>query len=282
MIEFKSFFVHYGKFQLLNVLVGLTIPRRVLSIYIYETWNITGVGGMNLPELRRWIPIIIVCAIIMVLIPVWYFTFPASAWADTPNYLHMYADFVINRPLNAFLTVNTGLRGTVAWVFIPVYLVTITYIILYFIEKKRNQQYIITTKYYLIYLVILALFAISFQNASQYYGWYWNPTLNAPGYVDTWTHITSMWLFGALIAPLAIERFFGWDRKSMWFFIFGILAIIALCWEIGETVDAYYLRPQPGFFNYPMDSLKDMIMGAGMGTLLSCFIYELLVTDLGE
>lgn len=60
-----------------------------------------------------------------------------------------------------------------------------------------------------------------------------------------------------------------------------MLAIIALGWEIGETLDVQ-VRPTATYFNYPMDSLKDMIMGAGIGTVLSCWIYERLVTDLGE
>jgi hypothetical protein len=150
------------------------------------------------------------------------------------------------------------------------------------VGKRKEQQYTIVNKYYLIYLVLLGLFAISFQNASQHHGWYWNPELNAPGYVDTWTHITSPWLLGALIVPLALERYLGWDRKFMWFFMFAVLAIIALGWEIGETLDVQLRPAATDYFNYPMDSLKDMIMGAGIGTVLSCWIYERLVIDLGE
>ncbi len=33
-----------------------------------------------------------------------------GTWANTPDYSHMYVDFVIHNPLDAFLTVNTGLR----------------------------------------------------------------------------------------------------------------------------------------------------------------------------
>jgi len=200
----------------------------------------------------------------------------------------MYLRFVVTRPIDAFLAVSTGARGTISWVFIPVYSLLIIHIILYMVGKQKKQQYTIVNKYYLIYLVFLGLFAISFQNASQYYGWYLNPNfinpttgMPAPGYVDTWTHITSPWLLGALFAPFALERYLGWDRKFMWFFIFAVLAIIALGWEIGETIDVY-LRSDPTYFNYPMDSLKDMIMGAGIGTILSCWIYERLVMDLGE
>ena len=193
----------------------------------------------------------------------------------------MYLGFVVNRPLDAFLAVTTGPGGTVSWAFLPTYSLIIIHIVLYMVGKQKNQQYTIVNKYYLIYLVLLGLFAISFQNASEHYGWYWNPELNAPGYVDTWTHITSPWLLGALFVPLALERYLGWDRKFMWFFIFAVLAIIALGWEIGETIDVQ-IRPAATYFNYPMDSLKDMIMGAGIGTVLSCWIYERLVMDLGE
>ncbi len=231
-------------------------------------------------KLMRWAPVIFVFALIIVLSFIWYFTFPPSAWEDTPNYLQMYNEFVVTRPADAFLTVSSG-PGT-GLVFIPTYLLIIIHIVLYMVGKQRKQQYTIVNKYYLTYLVLLGLFAISFQNASQHYGWYWNPKLNAPGYVDTWTHVTSPWLLGALFAPLALERYLGWDRKFMWFFIFAVLAITALGWEITETLDVYLHGPAATYFNYPMDSLKDMIMGAGIGTILSCFIYERLVTDLGE
>jgi hypothetical protein len=156
------------------------------------------------------------------------------------------------------------------------------------VGKQRGIQYTFLNKYYLVYLVLLGLFAISFQNASEHYGWYLNPNYThvttgkpAPGYVDTWTHITSPWLLGALIVPFALERYIGWDRKLMWLFMFVVLAIIALGWEIGETIDVA-VNPSPTYFNYPMDSLKDMIMGAGIGSILSCWIYEHLVTGLGE
>jgi len=235
-----------------------------------------------LQKLRFWAPFIIFFAIIIVLAFVWYITFPPSAWEGTPNYLEMYLGFVVARPVNAFLTVSTGPGGTVSWAFVPAYSLIIIHVVLYMVGKRKEQQYSIVSKHYLIYLFLLGLFAISFQNASQHYGWYWNPELNAPGYVDTWTHITSPWLLGALIVPLALERYLGWDRKFMWVFMFAVLAIIALGWEIGETLDVQLRPAATDYFNYPMDSLKDMIMGAGIGTVLSCWIYERLVMDLGE
>ena len=235
-----------------------------------------------LQKLRFWAPFFIFVTVIIVLAFVWYITFPPSAWEGTPNYLEMYLGFVVTRPVDAFLTVSTGPGGTVSWAFVPAYLLIITHVVLYTVGKRKEQQYTIVNKYYLIYLVLLGLFAISFQNASQHHGWYWNPELNAPGYVDTWTHITSPWLLGALIVPLALERYLGWDRRFMWFFMFAVLAIIALGWEIGETLDVQLRPAATDYFNYPMDSLKDMIMGAGIGTVLSCWIYERLVIDLGE
>jgi len=194
----------------------------------------------------------------------------------------MYLGFVATKPVAAFLSVSTGPGGTVSWAFIPAYSLIIIHSVLYMFGKRKEQQYTFVNKYYLVYLGLLGLFAISFQNASEHYGWYWNPELDAPGYVDTWTHITSPWLLGALLVPLGLERFLGWDRKFMWVFMFAVLAIIALGWEIGETIDVQ-VRPETAtYFNYPMDSLKDMIMGAGIGTVLSCWIYERLVMDLGE
>ena len=237
---------------------------------------------INRQKLKSWMPFIFFFSLIVVLALIWYFTFPASAWKKTPNYLHMYLDFILKRPLEAFFTVSTGPGGTVSWVFIPTYLLIALHVFLYFVgNKKAGFEYTIVTKSYLIYLIILALFALSFQNASQHYGWYWNSELNAPGYVDTWTHITSPWLLGALIIPFGLERYVGLDKKSRWLFIFIVLSIIALVWEIGETVDVQ-IRQSATYFNYPMDSLKDIIMGVGIGGLLTNWVYELLVTDRHE
>ena len=216
--------------------------------------------------------------LIVILAAIWFITFPASAWEGTPNYFQMYLEFIITKPMEAFFTVATGPGGTVSWVFIPTYALIVIHVVLYFFGKHKGIEYTIVTRPYLVYLILLTLFAISFQNASQHYGWYWNPELDAPGYVDTWTHITSPWLLGALIIPFGLERYLGWDKNSRWLFIFFVLAIIALGWEIGETIDVQ-LRPSSTYFNYPMDSLKDIIMGVGIGGLLTSWIYELIVID---
>ncbi|UCC33926.1 MAG: hypothetical protein JSW53_02680, partial [Candidatus Bathyarchaeota archaeon] len=116
-------------------------------------------------DLKRWAPVFFFSGIIIILVIIWHVTFPPEAWEDTPNYLQMYVNFVVTRPADAFLTVGTGARGTVAWVFIPVYSLMAIHIILYVVGSRRNQQYTIVNRNYLIYLVILGLFAISFQNA---------------------------------------------------------------------------------------------------------------------
>jgi hypothetical protein len=192
----------------------------------------------------------------------------------------MYVNFVAHDPAGSFLTVNTGFRGTVAWVTVPLYAALIAYIVLYF--KQKSQQYIVLNKYYLIFLVVFALVAISVQNAAQHYEWYWNPLTDSLGYADTWTHIASTGLLGAMIAPLALERYFGWERKYWWYFVWGIDTVAAIIWEIGETVDAYYLRPAPGMFNFPMKSLHDIFNGGGLGTLVALFAYYVLVVSVGE
>ena len=233
--------------------------------------------GENLNQKRNlWVFWVIFLAAVAVLFVVWFITFSASAWDATTNYLQMYLEFIATKPINAFLTVSTGPGRTVSWTFIPVYIFTVVHVGLYFYQKQKNLEVTIVTKYYLVYLVFLALFAISFQNASQHYDWYWNPVTDSQGYVDTWTHITSPWLFGALIMPLALERYLGWDNKSKWMFTFFVLLIIALVWEIGETVDIQ-IRASASYFNYPMDSLKDIIMGSVVGSLLSYVIYQHLV-----
>ena len=232
-------------------------------------------------KLKFWVPVILFVALIIVLAVIWYITFPSSAWEETPNYLQMYFEFIVTRPVDAFLTVTAGPAGPVSFTSILTYAALVAYIILYWLGEQRGEQYILVNKKYLFYLALLGLFAISFQNASEHYGWYWNPELDAPGYVDTWTHITSPWLLGALIMPLALERFLGWDRKLNWLIVFMLLAVVVLVWEIGETVDIQ-IRPSATYFNYPMDSLKDMIMGFGIGGVLSTWIYNRLVIDLDE
>ena len=232
-------------------------------------------------KLKDWFLFIFFFALIIVLAFIWYVTFSPSAWEETPNYLQMYFEFIVTRPTDAFLTVTAGPEGPVSFTFILTYALLIAHILLYWVGKQKGKQYNFVNKKYLIYLVLLALFAISFQNASEHYGWYWNPEVDAPGYVDTWTHITSPWLLGALIIPLALERYLGWDRKLNWLFILIVLAIVALVWEIGETIDIQ-IRPSATYFNYPMDSLKDMIMGVGVGGTLSSWIYNRLVIDTDE
>lgn len=219
---------------------------------------------------------------LIVLAVIWYATFPPSVWADTPNYFGMYFGFVASHPLNAFLNVNTGPGGViVALSFLPTYLLIGVHAVLERFGKQMKWQFSIVNKQYLVYLVVLALFTISIQNASQYYNWYWNPELNAPGYVDTWTHILSPLLLGSLIVPFAFERYLGWDRRFMWFFMFAVLASVALLWEIAETSDVY-LNPTPTYFNYPMDSIKDIIMGTVIGSILSTWFYENIVVHASQ
>lgn len=227
-------------------------------------------------KIRVWFPWMFLLTLIIVLCLIWFFTFQASAWEATTNYLQMYIEFILTKPIEAFLTVSTGPGGTVSWTFIPAYLLIIIHVVLLFYEKQKGTEFTVINNYYIIYLIILALFAISFQNASQHYDWYWNPVLNSPGYVDTWTHITSPWLLGALIMPFAFERYLGWKKQHKWIFVFFVLLIIALVWEIGETIDVQ-IRPSSSYFNYPMDSLKDIIMGTVVGSLLSYVIYQHLV-----
>jgi hypothetical protein len=222
---------------------------------------------------KLWVPWLVFLVAVAVLFVVWFVTFSASAWNSTTNYIQLYLEYVVTRPIDAFFTVSTGPGGTVSWTFLPVYFFTALHVGLYFYQKDKNLEFTIVTKRYLVYLVFLALFAISFQNVSQHYDWYWNPVTDSQGYVDTWTHITSPWLLGALIMPFAFERYLGWDKKSKWSFIFFVLLIVALVWEIGETVDIQ-LRDSASYFNYPMDSLKDIIMGSVVGSLLSYVIYQ--------
>jgi hypothetical protein len=230
-------------------------------------------------KLNVWLPHLFVVILVIALTYFWYVTFPASAWAERPNCFQMYVDFVVSRPMDAFLTVNVGPGGVIGGTFIAVYSGIAFHTILYSVGRRVKKQFNVLNPEYIIYLVILALFAITFQNAAQHYNWYWNPELDAPGYVDTWTHITSPWLLGALFLPFALERYLGWGRKYYWFPILAIMITIALGWEIVETLDVTIRPESASYFNYPMDSLKDIILGSVIGTVLSCWIYERLVID---
>ena len=190
----------------------------------------------------------------------------------------MYIDFIVTRPSEAFLTMNTDPRAVVSWLFIPVYLAIAAHFAIFFWGRRGEWEGSVVNRHYLVHLVVLGLFAISFQNASQHYGWYWDPRFEVPGYVDTWTHITSPWLIGALVVPLGLERYLGLGRRAMWFVVFAVLAVSTLSWEIGETVNVYS-NPSPSYFNIPLDSLKDIFLGVGIGTVLACWTYERLVMD---
>jgi len=227
---------------------------------------------------RRWVPPFLLFGFIALLLVIWYFTFPTSTWEKTPNYLQMYLDFIFNHSIDAFLTLNTGPGAKIAWVFLPTYLLILLHIYLYTHSNKKIKAFTVVNRDYLIILSVLGLATISIQNCAQYYDWYWNPVLNAPGYVDTWTHILSPTLLGALIAPFALERYFGWEREDGWFIVFAILTMVALLWEIGETIDVYH-NPSATYYNFPIDSIKDMIMGAIIGSIISSWVYEKLVID---
>jgi hypothetical protein len=235
------------------------------------------------------LPYVFFLVLVIALIFAWYATFPSSAWTEKPNYLQMYIVFILSKPIDAFLSTNVGPGGIIGGTFILVYSIITLHVILYFIDTRVKKpiriagipikRFSIVNRKYLVYLIFLALFSLTFQNAAQYYDWYWDPELDAPGYVDTWTHITSPMLLGSLFLPFALERYFGLDRRFYWFPIFAIMIVIALGWEIIETIDVTIRPGSSSYFNYPMDSLKDIIMGAGIGTILSCWIYERLVID---
>ncbi|MBN1682128.1 hypothetical protein JW865_01075 [Candidatus Bathyarchaeota archaeon] len=227
---------------------------------------------------QKWVPPFLLIGSISVLLVIWYITFPKSSWEQTPNYFLIYFNFIFTRPTDAFLTLNTGPGAKIAWVFLPTYLLIILHFFLHNYSVKAGKTITIVNKNYLIILAILGLGVISIQNCAQYYDWYWNPQLNAPGYVDTWTHILSPTLLGALIAPFALERYFGWNRDNGWFIVFGILTMVALIWEIGETIDVY-INPSASYYNFPIDSIKDVIMGAIVGSIISTWLYEKIVVD---
>ncbi len=230
--------------------------------------------------LLRWVPVITLLIVIGVLLVVWYRSFPERAWVETPDYMGMYLDYVFNNPGDAFLRIETGPTGRQSWFVMPIYLGITALVLAYSVGKIKHEKYVVMNPVYIVYIIVLGVLAITFQNAAQFYNWYWNPELNAPGFVDTWTHITSPWLIAALVAPLSLERFLQWKRRSMWFFIFAVNVIAALGWEIAESSASW--DPGASYFNFPMDSIKDLILGAGIATVLGSWIYERVVLDSEE
>jgi len=218
---------------------------------------------------------------IAVALVIWYFSFPVSEWANTSNYLALYLSYIVSYPLQAFFTVNTGASGEVVWLAVIGYAAIIAHIILYWEGRKRGNQYTIINKYFLALIILLGLFAISFQNAAMYYGWYWDPVANQPGYVDTWTHITSALFIATLILPFALERYLGWKRRYFWVPVLMIMIAIAIGWEIGENVLLLFVY-QGVFFNFPMDSIHDIIFSAIVAPILAIWAYQQLVMDPGE
>jgi hypothetical protein len=207
----------------------------------------------------------------------WYATFPSYQWESAPNYVQMYLLFIASDPAQAFFCINTGPTGNISWLIGLGYGFIAVEAFLSLAGKRRQTDYIITNWTYFAYLIPLALFTISFQNAAQHYDWYWNPVTNSLGYVDTWTHIVSSWLICALSLPFAVERYFGWDRKFFWLPPMMLMAVFSIGWELAENVVLIF---RPGsFFNTPINSIQDIIFGALVGPLIALWIYGRLVMD---
>jgi len=228
------------------------------------------------PAPIKWVSFAFAEFIFLILV-LWYATFPASQWGTAPNYLEMYFLYISSNPAQAFLCVNTGPTGNISWLIVLGYGTIAVQSIMYVVSEHRAMEYIVTNKQYIAYLTLLALFTISFQNAAQFYDWYWNPATNSPGYVDTWTHIVSSWFICSLALPFAIERYFGWDRKLYWAPPMMLMAFLSIGWELAENI---VLILHPGaFFNTPINSVQDIIFGAILGPLLAVWVYGRLVAD---
>ncbi|MBD3205826.1 hypothetical protein GF319_05705 [Candidatus Bathyarchaeota archaeon] len=167
-------------------------------------------------------------------------------------------------------------RRLIEWVFLPAYAMIGLHAVLFELGRRRGIEFVKVNAKFIVYLVLLGPLVISIQNASQYYNWYWDPVRNAPGFVDVWTHVTSSLLLGSLLAPFAFERFLGWERKWFWFPVFALLMASSLLWEIGETIQTMDGQSIE-YFNYPLDSLKDIIFGGVFASILSTWIYERIV-----
>lgn len=211
------------------------------------------------------------------LLAAWYLTFPSSEWADTPNYFAMYLDFIIAHPSEALLSISTGPSNAISWTIVLAYGFPVVLVLLYWKGKKDGGKYVLMNGCYIAYLAVLCFSMVTLQNAAQYYGWYMNLATGGQGYVDTWTHTVSPWYVGALIAPLGGERLWGWDRRLFWVPIVMSLSLIAVGWEVTENVDLV-LRPG-AYVNATMDSLKDIIFGAVVASVLSSWLYQRIVMD---
>lgn len=215
--------------------------------------------------------------LIVLIMVLWYATFPQSQWMSSPNYLYMYFSYVASDTIRAFFSVNTGPTGDISWVVILGYSFIVAIVASHIAGRVRGVEYVIANGPYLAYMVLLGLFAISFQNAAHNYGWYWNPAAGAPGYVDTWTHIVSSWFIGSLVLPLALERYLGWERKYFWVPPLMILIFFSTGWELAENV-ALILYPG-AFFNTPLNSIQDLVFGTTVAPILATWLYQRFVMD---
>jgi hypothetical protein len=215
--------------------------------------------------------------LIVLILVVWYATFPASQWASAPNYLSMYLAFLASNLVQALFSINTGPTGDISWLVVLGYMFMAAHVVLFLAGKRRGVEYIIANWRYLIYMVLLGLFTISFQNAAHNYGWYWNPSTGGPGYVDTWTHIVSAWFIGSLALPFAFERYLGWERKYFWIPPLMVLVFFSAGWELAENV-ALILHPG-SFFTTPINSIQDLIFGTTVAPILATWLYQRLVMD---
>ncbi len=218
--------------------------------------------------------------LITLMLVLWYATFPPYQWASTPDYFSKYLAYLANFPIQAFFSINTGPTGSISWLVVLGYAFMIGITVGYLAGRRRGTEYVIANPEYLVYMIALGLFTITLQNASQYYGWYWNPVSQSPGYVDTWTHIVSVLFIGSLALPLAFERYLGWNRKLFWLPPLIILIFFAVGWELAENV-ALILNPG-AFFNTPINSIQDLIFGTTVAPIMATWLYQRFVMDSKE
>jgi len=206
----------------------------------------------------------------------WLSSFPPQ---NMPDYLGMYLRYVSQDPLRALFTREHGPSSKTLYALVLI-VITVIVSILQRFGWTHGLKIVYINKLWIATVVPLAFFVLSIDATATHYNWYWNPELNAPGQVDWWTHMLSVMLLAYLIAPYAIESVFGWSRRQMWFFMLVIAFIAAAWWEYGENL-AVAGAGNEYYFNFYMDSVKDVIMGI-IGAALACLLYEKVVIELGD
>ncbi len=230
-------------------------------------------------DLQRFVAYFLRIALILTVVLTLFMMASSYPSLDVPNYLSDYTSFLWDQRENAFLGIGipNSSRGTLLLTFAEI--ITIIGFTQWVVGRwvPAVRDFLITVnRYYFVALWIIVLFTTSFDNAANHYGWYWDPVHAVAGRVDVWTHTLAGLNAAFLVSCLNFEKPFQLGRRLAWIADIGIVTAVAAYWETLENLALNH------YFNYFWNSMQDMFLTPLVGGVLGVFLYEKLVSPLGQ